>query len=149
MSKVLLTKLSFKPVEKKKPIHKSKLYKVSKKLYCVCIEESFGNFVAHLNMKNDKDFPDILSIPFTDKSYNLEGKTKIFTISRNKKGQPTCILRDKNIAKFFPGLNTQYTPFRHKYVYSGYIVNVNGKHQFDVEDIFDNVVFCQDLIDNA
>lgn len=145
MSHLILSKLSFKPVEKKKPkVTHNRTNRFSKKLYCVCIEESLNNFKAYIDMKNDKEFSDILALPFTEKSYDLKGKTKVF--SRNKKGKVCCILRDKLHAKFFPGLPSQYTPFRHNYVYSGYVVTIEGKHYFDVEDIFENVAFCRELV---
>lgn len=149
MGKIILSNLSFKPVEKKrKSPTNNGLRKVSKKVYCVCVEKSFNEFVAHINMKNDKDFPDIRELPFTERSYDLKGKLKVFSIIPDKNNKIVCIIRDKLTAINFPGLPTNYTPFRNNYVYSGYIVNIDNKHYFDVEDVYENVNCCRYLIED-
>lgn len=146
MNKILLTGFVFKPVElkKHKPNHNSK--NCHKLYYCVCVEKEPNVFVAHLNLKNDLEFPDILEIPFTAQSYDLKGKTRIFTKQKDKNGKSTYIIRNISDATHFPGLPTQYTPFRHKYVYSGHIVKSEKGHEFDVIDIIDYMSLCTHLI---
>ena len=149
MKNFVLNGCSFKPVELKKhktSIEHKPIYK--KKVYCVCIEETPNNFKAYVNAESNLEFPDTISIPFTERSYNLKGKTKVFTISKDKKGKSICIIRTLLDANNCPGLPTQYTPFKHKYVYSGYIVKINGKKQFDVVEVFDNLSYCKDLVKN-
>lgn len=136
MTKVILTGFSFKPVEKKKKITTSNHNnKVSKKVYCICIEKSPNEFVAHVDMKNDPDFSDILELPFSEKSYNLKGKEVVFTVNKDDKGKSIMLVRNKRLANIFPGLPIQYTPFKNNYVYSGYVIKVKGNYYFDVIDI--------------
>lgn len=147
MGRVILPKFSFKPIEKKRttPVNNG-LHRISKRLYCICVEETPNNFVAHINMKNDKVVPDIQVLPFTERSYDLKGKTKVFSVFSDINNRGICIIREKTHATNFPGLTSQYTPFRNNYVYSGYIVSINGKHYFDVDDVYENVNYCRYLI---
>ena len=148
MTKVILTGFTFKPVQKKKKITTSNHNnRVSKKIHCICIEKSPNEFVAHIDMKNDPEFSDILEIPFSEKSYNLKGKEKVFTVNKDKNGKSVMIVRNQQLATIFPGIPIQYTPFKHNYVYSGYIIKIKGNYYFDVTDIhshksYFNIVSC-------
>lgn len=140
---------SFKPIELKR--HKISIkhrYNHKKKVYCVCIEETPNTFKAYVNIESNLEFPDTRVIPFTEESYNLKGKTKVFTIQKDKNRRSICVLRNTETATHFPGIPTQYTPFKHKYVYSGYIMKINGEYQFEVNEVFDHIDFYKHLVPN-
>ena len=75
-----------------------------------------------------------LVLPFTDKSYNLKGKTKVFSKSKGPHGHEMYI-RSEWKARISPGLNTQYVPFIPDWIVSGWIVQISGKKYFDFNDI--------------
>ena len=143
---------NFKVVIKHKttPVHTG-YRKVSRKVYCLCVEDENepNNFMAHINLKNKDEFTDVLVIPFTSKSYELQGKLNIFSKTKDKHNHIVRIIRDNTQAKLSPVDPELYTPFRNNYVYSGYIVKVNDKHYFDVRECYDNVKYCQYLLDSA
>lgn len=70
-------------------------------------------------------------IPFTDKSYELKGRTRIFTRSKDKRGRYICICRTPDRANHFPGCTEVYVPFCPKWIIKGYIMNLNGNYSFD------------------
>lgn len=144
----ILGKLAFVPFERKFKVHKIKnLKKVSNKLYCVCVLNENKEFEAHINLANNTNYPDIFSLPFTEESKNLKGKEKVFTINPDKQGKYTCIIRDKTQAVLSPVNPDIYTPFRKDYVYLGYIVEQDGKKQFDIRDCIGHLKTYQWIID--
>ena len=148
MTKVILTGFKFKPIHIKKQRNKSSSTHVSKRLYCVCIEESPENFKAYINIPSDLEFPDVYVIPFTKTSYNLTGKTDIFSRYPDKNGKYTRLCRTKVHANSFPNLEELYTPFRDRYVYSGYIVNIDGQHEFEATEFIDHYINANHLVPN-
>lgn len=151
MSSAILSKLSFKPVEKKRVVNINKPRVVSKLLFCVCVYNKDTNeFEAHIDMHNDPNYPDTWVLPFTDNSRSLKGKSRVFALELDKFGHHVCIIRDEHHANNFPGLDTQYTPFRDNYVYSGYVVKDNGKHKFDMKNVIEPVsTFVGNIEDNV
>lgn len=149
MTKVILAGFKFKAVPKKRTINKSdNNHKITKLVYCVCHKESDGNYVAHIRLRNDPVYPDILSIPFTKESYSLKGKEKIFTKTCDETGRYTCIVRRKQEANLFPGSDKTYSPFRENCVYSGYIVKIKDKLYFDVSETLNNYRYCPEILDS-
>ena len=127
----------FKTVDKPKTKSTSKIKK-SKYTYCVCSLEEDG-FVARVQLnENDDDETKTLVIPFTEQSYSLKGKTKIFTKKPDKDGRIVTILRDKTLSKLHPGIADIYTPLRDNFVYGGYVIEKDKKHYFDITECFTN-----------
>lgn len=119
--------------------------KKSKYINCICFYED-NKFTAHIqiNEDNNSEYKSLV-LPFTENSYSLKGKTKIFTKIPDKDGKIITIIRDKTLSKLHPGVNDIYTPLRDKFVYGGYIVEINKKHYFDIEDCFTHMnVFYKD-----
>lgn len=138
----------FKPAKVEKT-NKHKSNKISKKTYCVCVEEEVGIFKAYINIPSSLEFPDTLSIPFTKNSYSLKNKTVVFSKNPDKNGRHCVYIRSKTQAYSFPGLEELYTPFRDRYVYSGYIVkNENKQHEFEIIDIIDTYANASNLVPN-
>lgn len=138
--------LMFKPAVPKKKRPKSSFSKLTDLIYCLCVEEEPNIFKAHVNIKGNREIPDILVIPFTEDSYDLKGKTKVFTVKKDKQGKRICIHRDKIRSIVYPGNSEIYTPFNNNYVYSGYVVKQEEHHYFKVSDIYEHVNYCNYLL---
>lgn len=69
---------------------------------------------------------------FTPESYSLKNKIHVFRLKKN--GKYECFTRSKEDAKYHPGVDGQYTPFRERGVYSGYLIKVDDKIMFDIQD---------------
>ena len=69
-------------------------------------------------------------LPFTEKSYDLKGKTSIFSKTKGKYGYIRHI-RPEDKAKVFPGDPDKYVPFAPNWIVKGNIVNDNGILKFD------------------
>lgn len=69
-------------------------------------------------------------LPFTKKSYNLKGKTSIFSKTKGKYGYIRHI-RTEDKAKDFPGDSDKYVPFAPNWIVKGDIINDKGVLKFD------------------
>ena len=137
---MILNKLVFKPKAVQIQRKKTSLEKViGRKLYCVCTEDENGSIFANVTIGKDTT-----TMPFTQRSDNLKGKTIVFTKFKSKFGNIVKLLRDKSTATHFPGSVEHYTIFRNNYVYSGYVVKEDGLKKFDVTDIEDHVSLFTD-----
>ena len=69
-------------------------------------------------------------LPFTKKSYDLKGKTSIFSKTKGKYGY-TRHVRTEDKAKVFPGDSDKYVPFAPNWMVKGDIINDKGVLKFD------------------
>ena len=69
-------------------------------------------------------------LPFTKKSYDLKGKTSIFSKTKGKYGY-TRHVRTEDKAKVFPGDSDKYIPFAPNWMVKGNIINDKGILKFD------------------
>lgn len=69
-------------------------------------------------------------LPFTKKSYDLKGKTSIFSKTKGKYGY-TRHVRTEDKAKVFPGDSDKYVPFAPNWMVKGNIINDKGILKFD------------------
>jgi len=148
MSNLLFTGFKFKPATVKKPRTERKHNVISKKLHCICMKNEEGEFRAYVNMPSDLEFPDILEVPFTKESYDLRGKTDIFTKEPIDNGKYIRLCRNKVHANIFPNLEEIYTPFRERYVYSGYLVKIDDHFEFNMTDFVDHYSNAINLVPN-
>ena len=73
-------------------------------------------------------------LPFTKRSYDLKGKTSIFTKTKNKYGY-TRYVRTEDKAKVFPGDSDIYVPFAPNWIVKGDIINDKGVLKFDFVEL--------------
>ena len=137
MTNFISTGFKFKPAVVKKQHTTNKRNVISKKLYCVCMKNDEGEYVAHINIPSDLEFPDVLVTPFTKQSYELKGKTDIFTKEPIDNGKHIRISRTKVHSIVFPNIDEVFTPLRERYVYSGYLVKIDGHLEFNMTDFED------------
>ena len=69
-------------------------------------------------------------LPFTKRSYDLKGKTSIFSKTKGKYGY-TRYVRTEDKAKVFPGDSDKYVPFAPNWMVKGDIINDKGVLKFD------------------
>ena len=69
-------------------------------------------------------------LPFTKRSYDLKGKTSIFSKTKGKYGY-TRHVRTEDKAKVFPGDSDKYVPFAPNWIVKGNIINDKGVLKFD------------------
>ena len=95
----------------------------------LCIFED-GIYKAKVNIDGKER-----NIPFTSKSYELKGRTRVFSKSTDERGRRTCICRTPDKANHFPGSSEMYTPFCNKWIIKGYIMKLNNDYSFDFKDL--------------
>ena len=98
-------------------------------------QDEDGTFKVAIDMQNDETHPDLRILEFTERSYDLTGKTNVFSRTVDKHGRRTRFIRNAINAKFMPGLPEQYIPFAPNWIVRGYIVNDNGTTKFDFKSL--------------
>ena len=94
-------------------------------------QDENGTYKVSINMENDPVHPDLLVLDFTERSYDLTGKTNVFSRTVDSKGRRIRFIRNLINAKFMPGLPEQYIPFAPDWIVRGYIVKDNGAMKFE------------------
>lgn len=98
-------------------------------------QDENGTYKVSINMENDPVHPDLLILDFTERSYDLTGKTNVFSRTVDSKGRRIRFIRNLINAKFMPGLPEQYIPFAPNWIVRGYIVKDNGTMKFDFKSL--------------
>ena len=98
-------------------------------------QDENGTYKVSINMENDPVHPDLLVLDFTERSYDLTGKTNVFSRIVDSKGRRIRFIRNLINAKFMPGLPEQYIPFAPNWIVRGYIVKDNGTMKFDFKSL--------------
>ena len=115
-------------VPKSKPIPKPsiKIEAKDKKGYVILEGEEYKVLLAN----ESYDIHNRKILPFTKRSYDLKGKTSIFTKTKGKYGY-TRYVRTEDKAKVFPGDSDIYVPFAPNWMVKGDIINDKGILKFD------------------
>lgn len=98
-------------------------------------QDENGTYKVSINMENDPVHPDLLVLDFTERSYDLTGKTNVFSRTVDSKDRRIRFIRNLINAKFMPGLPEQYIPFAPNWIVRGYIVKDNGTMKFDFKSL--------------
>ena len=109
-------------------------------------QDEDGTFKVAINMQNDETHPDLRVLEFTERSYDLTGKTNVFSRTVDKHGRRTRFIRNSVDAKFMPGLPEQYIPFAPNWIVRGYIVNDNGTMKFDFKSLVGVDGYTMDIL---
>ena len=115
-------------VPKSKPIPKPsiKIEAKDKRGYVILEGEEYKVLLANENY----DIHNHKILPFTKRSYDLKGKTSIFSKTKGKYGY-TRHVRTEDKAKVFPGDSDKYVPFAPNWMVKGDIINDKGILKFD------------------
>ena len=126
MSKLGLSLKISVPKSKTIPKPSIKIEAKNKRGYVILEDEEYKVLLANesYDIRNRK------ILPFTKRSYDLKGKTSIFTKTKNKYGY-TRYVRTEDKAKVFPGDSDIYVPFAPNWIVKGDIINDKGILKFD------------------
>lgn len=89
-------------------------------IYKVCVKEGVGSYNVY---------------EFTPKSYNLKGRTDIFTKVKSNFEKRIRYIRQESHAIAHPGNPEKYVPFAPRWIINGYIVSINFKKYFDFNQL--------------
>ena len=119
-------------VPKSKPIPKPsiKIEAKDKKGYVILEDEEYKVLLAN----ESYDIHNRKILPFTKRSYDLKGKTSIFSKTKGKYGY-TRHVRTEDKAKVFPGDSDKYVPFAPNWMVKGNIINDKGILKFDFVEL--------------
>ena len=119
-------------VPKSKPIPKPsiKIEAKDKRGYVILEGEEYKVLLAN----ESYDIHNRKILPFTKRSYDLKGKTSIFSKTKGKYGY-TRHVRTEDKAKVFPGDSNKYVPFAPNWMVKGNIINDKGILKFDFVEL--------------
>ena len=126
MSKLGLSLKISVPKSKTIPKPSIKIEAKDKRGYVILEGEEYKVLLANENY----DIHNRKILPFTKRSYDLKGKTSIFTKTKGKYGY-TRYVRTEDKAKVFPGDSDIYVPFAPNWIVKGDIINDKGVLKFD------------------
>ena len=126
MSKLGLSLKISVPKSKTIPKPSVKIEAKNKRGYVILEDEEYKVLLAN----ESYDIHNRKILPFTKRSYDLKGKTSIFTKTKGKYGY-TRYVRTEDKAKLFPGDSDKYIPFAPNWMVKGDIINDKGVLKFD------------------
>lgn len=134
MGRVNLSNLSFK-LSTPKPVKVPKPQKaVSTLLYALSFKDENGNWKAKVNTKLIPDYPDFIICDFTEKSHQVKGKENLFYTKKDKHNHWVRLVLTKVDALTFDGDKSTYSTFCERNVYSGHLIKVDNKLEFEMLD---------------
>ena len=98
-------------------------------------QDEEGNYKVSITLNSDTLHPDLLVLDFTERSYELKGRTSVFCRELDSTGRRVRIIRNDFISRVMPGNPERYIPFAPHWIIKGYIVKDNGITKFDFKDI--------------
>ena len=128
-------KIAVAPPKKHKIRSDSGVKLTGKSKHGVVFQDEDGTYKVYISMENDPNYPDLLVIPFTERSYDIVGRTTVFTREVDERGKRTRYIRSELKAIFMPGDSKRYIPFAPNWIVKGHIVRENGTLKFDFDDI--------------
>ena len=130
MSKLGLSLKISVPKSKTIPKPSVKIEAKNKRGYVILEAEEYKVLLANENY----DIHNRKILPFTKRSYDLKGKTSIFSKTKGKYGY-TRHVRTEDKAKVFPGDSDKYVPFAPNWMVKGNIINDKGILKFDFVEL--------------
>ena len=130
MSKLGLSLKISVPKSKTIPKPSIKIEAKNKRGYVILEDEEYKVLLAN----ESYDIHNRKILPFTKRSYDLKGKTSIFSKTKGKYGY-TRYVRTEDKAKVFPGDSDKYVPFAPNWIVKGDIINDKGILKFDFVEL--------------
>ena len=130
MSKLGLSLKISVPKSKTIPKPSIKIEAKDKRGYVILEDEEYKVLLAN----ESYDIHNRKILPFTKRSYDLKGKTSIFSKTKGKYGY-TRHVRTEDKAKLFPGDSDKYVPFAPNWMVKGDIINDKGILKFDFVEL--------------
>ena len=133
------------PIEKVKSNSPTK--KINTLLYAQAIRREDGNWFARVKTRGFEGYKDITILPFSEKSFELKGKTNVFYHKKDKNGHYTRVIRTEEDSIRYPGNKEDYCPLCDKCIFQGYIIKTINGVCFDVINFVDVYSKAGHLID--
>lgn len=108
--------------------------KVTRKCYAIILIEN-GKIKAKVSLLNNECNSDFIICSLTAKSYDLRGRTHVFTKSLHEHNRPILVIRSYDTAMIFPGTSEQYTNFKHNSLVVGRLIKTNDTILFDYDTL--------------
>ena len=145
---MLNLKIVVAPPKKHKTHSDSGVKLTGKSKHGVVFQDEDGTYKISISMENDPNYPDLLVIPFTERSYDIVGRTTVFTREVDEHGKRTRYIRSDTKAKYDYGDPERYIPFAPNWIVKGNIVRDNNILKFDFIDLitkdgYSNII-CDD-----
>lgn len=123
----------FKLVTKK--TKEPKIVYLTKTVRGICIKDG-GHYSIQVkaDILDPSKTSEVLSLDFTEDSYNLKGLKSIFSRERDEHGNYVRIIRREDRYKHFTANKDRFVPFCHNWICSGRIVKHAGKLMFEFKD---------------
>lgn len=137
---------SFKAVTPKPKRIPSSYRPLSRILYCLAHKNDNNEWEAVINTKGIDSYKDVTILPFTEKSFELKGRTDVFYHTKDKYNHWTRIIRTIPESEHSPGNPETYTTLCENCVFSGHIVKVDGITQFDMSVYQGTLKECETLL---
>ena len=123
------------PPKKHKTHSDSGVKLTGKSKHGIVFQDEDGTYKVSISMKNDPNYPDLLIIPFTERSYDIVGRTTVFTRNVDEHGKRIRYIRSDTKAKYDYGDPERYIPFAPNWIVKGNIVRDNNILKFDFIDL--------------
>lgn len=104
-----------------------------------------GEYRIKIYTKYDEDFDESIIIPFTEESFNLKGRKRVFSKHKDKYGHNILYIRDKNESIGKPLSSDIYTSVVEREVCTGYILRRNGALYFDLRETHGKGKYANEL----
>lgn len=132
---------TFKAIERKPRISNGSKRLTNSLIKGVCILDENGYHIT-VDVKEIKDkvfgkeekIDDVITIDFTEESYNIKGVVSVFDRTPDKNGRYTRYIRNESYCKIHPGSPERYVPFCKNWICDGYLIKRNGVIMFDFHD---------------
>lgn len=118
------------PIRKTKP--QNQIKNISSLLYCQACKKEDGTWFARVNTRGYKGYKDVTILPFSEKTFELKGKTNVFTHKKDKKGYYTRNIRTEQDSVSYPGNKEDYCALCDKCIFRGYIIKTINGICFDI-----------------
>lgn len=101
----------------------------------VIIDEN-GEYKVCVDLDTDDLLKPKVLLPFTERSFKLDGRETIFSRTRDEHNNYIRYVRSKEKARWFPGSPEAYVPFCPNWIVKGYVLkDENGSMVFDFKNI--------------
>ena len=124
-------------------------------LYALANKDENGEWKATVNIKGLNELKeemhiepeiDIVVLPFTEKSFELKGRSIIFRVKKDETGHWVRVHRTYDEANFFPGNREDFCTLCENCVFSGHIVKYGGKYMFNMSVFQGTKKQCENLL---
>lgn len=114
---------------------------ISRRCLAVVIEDD-GILKACIEPNEHDNITDKVIIPFTERSFNLKGRTHVYSTKKDKNNRNILCIRDAWTSIHSPGTSEQYVTLKKNALISGKVIKLQNKMYFDYEELIAFNSYC-------